>query len=101
MKEFANMLKSKYEEKLTVLQRLANMVGKVDPETWDDFMTDNVIEILDGDDDDLSERFVDAAIADLVHELAIKPDLNYTPTEKEKVSAALVITITTLFNKED
>lgn len=100
MKEFANMFKAKYEEKLAVLQRVANVAGKADPEKWDDFVTDNVIEILD-EDDDLSEKFVDAAIADLVHELAIKPDLNYTPTEKEKVLAALAITITTLFNEED
>lgn len=97
MKEFAEFFKAKYENKLAVLRKVANIAGKSNPEKWDDFVTDNVIEILDGDDD-LSEKFVDAAIADLVRELAIKPDPNYKPTEKEK---ALAITITTLFNKED
>lgn len=92
MKEFAKIFKAKYEEKLAVLQRVANIAGKVDPEAWDDFMTDNVIEILNGDDD-LSEKFVDAAIADLVHELAIKPNLNYKLTEKEKALTGLAAII--------
>lgn len=99
MKEFANMFKAKYEKKLAVLQRVANVAGKADSEKWEDFVTDNVIEILDGDDD-LSEKFVDAAIADLVHELAIKPDPNYKLTEKEKALTGLAITIATLFKGE-
>lgn len=99
MKEVAKIFKTKYEEKLAVLHRVANIAGKIAPETWDDFMTDNVIEILNGDDD-LSEKFVDAAIADLVRELAIKPDPNYKPTEKEKALTGLAAVIAALFKGE-
>lgn len=96
MKAFADIFRAKYGTKLAALQRAANVVGKIHPEKWDEFMMSQVMDIL-AEDDDLTEKFLDAAFADLVHELAIKPDPNYKPTERETAVCALADLITTLF----
>ena len=96
MKAFADIFRAKHESELATLQRVANIVGKDNPETWDEFMTSQVAEIM-SEDDDLMEKFLDAACADLAQELSIKPDPNYTPTEREKAIYALADIVTTLF----
>ena len=96
MKAFADIFRAKHEKELASLQRVANVAGKDRPEAWGKFMTNQVMDII-GKDDDLMEKFLETAFADLVHELAIKPDLNYKPTEKEKAVCALADLITTLF----
>lgn len=96
MKAFADIFRAKHESKLAKLQRVANIAGKDNPETWDDFMTSQVAQIM-SEDDDLLEKFLDAAFSDLVQELSIKPDPNYKPTKKEEAMCALADIVTTLF----
>lgn len=96
MKVFADIFRAKHEKKLATLQRVANIVGKDHPETWDDFVTSQVMETM-SKDDDLMEKFLDAAFSDLVQELSIKPDPNYKPTKKEEAMCALADIVTTLF----
>lgn len=96
MKEFVEILKAKKSKEFESFQRLANVVGKDDPERWDNFVKAQIAEMIT-DDDDLMEKFLDAAFTDVVQELAIKPEANHKLSPREELLSVLA----KLLNSDD
>lgn len=88
MKEFVKILKAKKSQRIEVLRITANIVGKNDPEKWDDFVKSQIIVMIE-DDDDLMEKFLTAAFTEVAQELAIKPEENHKLSPQEELLSAI------------
>lgn len=88
MKEFVKILKAKKSQEIKNLQRAANIIDDYDPERWEAFMHDQIVNIV-AEDDDLAEEMIMAAIDEIVMELAIKRDPNYKPSPRERLANVL------------